>query len=127
MSFSIEVCVGQIVKDLITTPDYSALMEYITENHKNDFVRLKQEPTEDGVHVLPTYYKVLFTNSVSIIVEELEMSYGCTRFEIRQIYAGKWNEMFVSWLTPEDDQYEWLGRSSWRDGMNMYGGTNGGV
>ncbi len=125
MTFSVEVCIGQIVKDLISTPDHSALMEDINENHKNDFVLLKHELAEDGFQELPQYYKVLFTNSVSIIVEQLEMMAGWTRFRVRQIDAGKWPEMFVSWLTPEDSEYEWLGQMSWCDGINMYGGSNG--
>jgi hypothetical protein len=113
--FCVNAVVSKLLTDYVIQKDYSELMEDINENHADDFVRLK---TPYG----PILYKVMFTTSDTIIVQELEMSLD-TRFEVLKIHASEWDDRFDSWLTPDDENYEWLGRSSWEDGFRMYGAT----
>ena len=125
-SLDIATVIGVLVKDFVTPPDYSELMKDICQNHADDFVELHKfdavNPVCPGAtKPLPELYKILFTTSDAIIVQELEKSWNRTRFEVRKIEAGEWDDYFVGWLAPGDDKYGWLGTSSWVDGMRMYG------
>jgi hypothetical protein len=123
-SFDIATVVGVLVKEFALPPDYSTLMEELA-THENDFVRLHTldsiAPVCPGAIPIPRMFKILFTTDEAIIVQELELTWGNSRFEVRKIDACEWDDYFVEWLTPEDEDYGYLGRSLWVDGMRMYG------
>ena len=117
MSFCINAVVAKVLKDYVTPPDYSELMRDINENHANDFVVLKQDgrhPTT-GKRFEPTDYKVLFTTSDTIVVQEVQMSFGRTRFKVRKFHAKEWPDYYEGWVTWSE-----LTRM-WEDGCRYYG------
>ena len=81
MKMDIDSVVGTLVKDFLQKPDYSPLMEEIA-THEEDFCNLTFEGETE-----PKLYKVLFTTDDTIIVQELELTWNRTRFEVRKIHA----------------------------------------
>ena len=123
MAFSSEQLVSQILLDYVEIPDYSNLMEDINDNHGLDFVTLKSDGIcpETGNPWLPQLFKVLFTTSDTIIVQQVLMTFDTTRFRVRKIHAEEWADFFESWLKPGDKRYLPQGKFPWENGCRMYG------
>ena len=112
--------VAKIVKVCLQGPDFSALKK---ELRSHEFVRLYWEVVR-GLRETPTdsnranVKKILFVNERSVIVQDVELSADCTRFETHKILLQDWEKCFESWLTDPDDI---LGmRFCWNDGIEMY-------
>ena len=121
-----ETIVAKIVTDYVLPPDYTNLMRDINDNHSEDFVKLKSDGIcpATGNPWLPTYYKVLFTTSDTIIVQQIQMSYDLTRFRVRKFHASEWSDYFVSWLSHGDEAYNDY-KELWDLGAAFYGADVG--
>ena len=121
--FCVNTVIAKTLHNYIQAPDYSELMENINEIHAEDFVELKSDGIcpATGNPWLPRYHKVLICTSDTIIVQELGLSRNRTRFRVRMIPAKDWDEFFISWLAPGDEDYISLGLSMWNQGFRMYG------
>ena len=88
----INTVISKILLNYVNPLEYSKLMKDINENHAGDFVELKQDGSP------PAFYKVLFTTTDTIIVENLSFKGHMTRFEVRKIDAAQWDDYFVRWI-----------------------------
>ena len=66
-----------------------------------------------------SWYKIKFVCEDSVIVEELELNAGETRFLSHKIYLKDWQNHFVYWMDPSHARFE-DARLCWEDGVEMY-------
>ena len=91
--------VAKIVKECLQGPDFSALKE---ELRSHEFVRLYWQVVK-GIRETPTApnytntKKILFVNERSVIVQDVEMPCGASRFVTYKILLQDWEKVFASW------------------------------
>ena len=68
--------------------------------------------------------KVLFTSTTTVILQEVELTCGYTRFKVRQIALPDWKLWFIEWIDEEHDRYS-DAVYCWERGMGMYGANVG--
>jgi hypothetical protein len=119
--FDINAVVGTLIKEYVAEPDYTELREEIAK-HADDFVVWDWKPKgEPRKGLLNREYKVIATTKDCVVLQELQMTWNKTRFQVHVVELKLWGEYFVEWLTPEDEKYQFLGVSCWEDGARMYG------
>ena len=119
--FCVNAMVAKVLKDYVQQPDYS---EKRAEIANHEFASLKRRLPRTSTQIANHDYdgsvwcKILFTTSDAVIVQEVEMTCGNTRFQVYKIEISEWDGTFVEWL--DDD---WVVRDCWEKGARMYGAT----
>lgn len=103
--------VAKIVKECLQGPDFSDLKEEL-RNH--EFVNLI--PANRNPSKFTKWFKILFVCENSVIVQEVELTYGETRFVTQRIWFSDWAGMFDSWVTTRRECLKYC----WADGYEMY-------
>lgn len=106
--------VGVLIKDYVTEPDYSELRQEISE-HDGDFVTIHW-----GGKLLPKIYAPQYTTKECVILQEVEMTWNVTRFNVYLVKLEDWERLFVEWISPGHKLYSCM-RGAWEDGARMYG------
>ena len=112
--------VAKIVKECLQGPDFSALKEEIA-NH--EFVHMYWEVLK-GHRETPTSVghtktkKILFINEASVIVQDVKLSVGSSRWITNKVYLADWHKVFAGWLGSEGMKH--VMRMCWGDGIEMY-------
>ena len=116
--FCVNTVVSKLVKDYVQQPDYSAIRDEI-DAHTEGFCLIRQRFEEpDGP--VGKLAKVLFTNSETVIVQDLELTCGHTRYNVRQIALPDWQKWLKEWVDEGGFYYD-VCVDCWQDGMRMYG------
>ena len=113
-----EKCLAKEIVELLQ-PDYSEKIAEI-EAHETKFVVLLLGSATSGETGPTKWYRVLFTASDCVVVQEIELTAGYTRFKIKKIQFSDWDEKFVEWIGTDHDRF-CDAASCWNDGMQMYG------
>ena len=115
--FCVNSIIAKTLESYVQVPDYSDLRDEI-ENHT--FVQLKRQLTPDarGIWHLQRY-KILFVTSDTVIVEETELTCGCSRFQVRKIDLSEWDQWFDEYI--DEGEGFVVQEMCWADGMRMYG------
>ena len=120
--FCVNTVVSKLVKDYMQQPDYSAIRDEI-DAHTEGFCLIRQtleDPVAGVCRPLGKLAKVLFTNSETVIVQDLELTCGHTRFNVRQIALPDWQKWLKEWVDEGGFYYD-VCVDIWQDGMRMYG------
>ena len=108
--FCVNAVVSNLLRDYVTPRDFTQKREEI-EAHK--LVRID---VKGGTRNKGDWCKILFTTSDTAIVQEIELTWGHTRFQVFKVHLSEWDAKFVEWL--DDD---WAVRDCNEEGMRMYG------
>ena len=120
--FCVNTVVSKLVKDYVQQPDYSAIRDEI-DAHTEGFCLIRQrleDPDTQVLRPLGKLAKVLFTNSETVIVQDLELTCGHTRYNVRQIALPDWQKWLKEWVDEGGFYYD-VCVDIWQDGMRMYG------
>ena len=116
--FCINAVVGTLLKDYVQQPCHDELLDEI-KTHKYVVLRIPSETDfiSDGAGY---WFAILHVTSDSVVVQEVEMTAGETRFIVRIVKCVDWNEVFVGWV--DEDHERWNDCDyAWQVGMGMYG------
>ena len=117
-------CVNTVVSNLLTGyvqgPDWSALRE---ELEAHTYVSLQWKiladpSTTETDSKFSNIKRILFVNTDSVIVQDVELTIFCTRFTTHKIYFEDWAKCFTGW---DDGERKWLWDECWANGCRMYG------
>lgn len=106
--FCVNAVIAEVLKDYVVQPDYSEKLEEI-QGH--EFVSLKVKGGTRG-----DWCKILFTTTDTAVVQEVELTWGHTRFQVFKVELKDWDTLFEGWL---DDDLVVL--DCYENGMRMYG------
>jgi hypothetical protein len=113
-----ERLVSNLLETYLAPPDWT---EKRTEIRSHKFVSLRRDGVNDRNEPLcTTWYKVLFTTSDTVVVQQAELTGGETRFQVEGIPLAEWDARVEEWIDEDHDRYEDV-RSAWAEGMGMYG------
>lgn len=118
MSLCIDNVVSNLLLSYINPKDWSPLIE---ELKKHKFVRLqwkilKNPDTAERDPKFCNTKAILFINTDSVIVQNVQMSVGDTRFKVLKIMFEDWNSVFVNWPNTDGRLERFM-----KDGCLMYG------
>ena len=116
MDFDSDAIVGAIIKGYVQQPDYSNIRDEIEEHKAPGFCRVKRDENDR----CPGWCKILFVTSETVIIQEVELTFGQTRFQVRNIPFPEWKGLFVEWIGNLHTRYVDVA-GCWIDGMCMYG------
>jgi hypothetical protein len=111
-----ERLVSNLLETYVQTPDWSAKR---TEIRSHKFVSLRRSGTI-WYPLCTIWYKVLFTTSDTVVVQQVELTGGETRFQVEGIPLAEWDARVEEWIDEDNVRYEDV-RSAWAEGMGMYG------
>jgi len=124
MSTKQEFCVNTVVSKLLTDfvqqRDFSELRETI-ESHK--YAKLKHHVIHNtGMYPnATTWYKILFTTTDCVIVQDVLLKCGDTRFGVHKIQlSDEWENVFGEWIDENHDRYQDCDYE-FRNGMRSWG------
>ena len=66
------------------------------------------------------WFAILHVTSDSVVVQEVLLTAGESRFIVRVVKCADWNGAFVGWIDEDHERYACCG-DCWDDGMIMYG------
>ena len=112
MEFNLEAVVGTIIKGYVQVPDYSAIRDEVEAHKDPGFCRVRGE---ENNRRSSCWYKVLFVTSESVIIQDVELDSGKTRFGVRNIALSEWKELLVEWIGKDHYEYE-DAVEMWNDG-----------
>lgn len=110
-TFCVNAVISMIINEYLRGPDWSGLITKI-KNYK--YVNLQYRIVEDPETEFTSkawygcYYRILFVNQDSIIVENIELEIGDKRYGIYQIFYNDWDKVFISWVDEDTDNIEEL-------------------
>ena len=110
-SMSLQNTVANLIVQKLQ-PDYTSLR---TEIESHEFVLMtttSQRP--------PMWTKVLFTTDYDVIIQEVLLVVGATRFLTHKMPLSGWDTHFGEWIDKGHDRYYDV-LDSWDQGMGMYG------
>ena len=117
-------CVNTLISSLLTGyvqgPDWSTLREEL-ENHTYVSLQYKILETPSTTEIDPKFSKImriLFVNTNSVIVQDVEMEFDCTRYTTHKIFFEDWTKCFTGW---EDGRRKSDWDYCWNQGCRMYG------
>ena len=118
-TFDINAVISKTLLEYVQTPDWSVLKE---ELEAHTYAQMKWKVVRDPscTETDPRFSnikRILFVNETSVIVQDVEMSCGHTRFETHKVYFEDWGKCFISWA--EERKQDW--DECWVDGCRMYG------
>ena len=61
-----------------------------------------------------------FTTNDCVVVQEVEMKVGNTRFLVHKVEFSEWHTIFVEWIDEDHDRYLDCAQC-WDEGWYMYG------
>ena len=117
--FCVNTVVAKLLKDYVMPLNYDALK---TELNQHTYGRFKWKLVRDITcqEDDPKYWnikRILFVNEQSVIVQDVEMSVGMTRFETHKIMFRDWNRVFIDWEESRTSAWD----NCWNQGCRMYG------
>ena len=119
MSFCVNTVISSLLRDYAVQPDYSELREQL-EGHEYVYLRTSGVHPDTGKPFLPTWSKILFTTTDTVVVQEVELTWGHTRFQVKGIPLTSWEDEFVEWINEDHHRYSDC-VECWEEGMGMYG------
>ena len=111
--------IASIVKECLQGPDFSKLKKEILTH---EFVSVYWEVIK-GIRIekrknYTNTKKILFVTDRSVIVQDVELSCGSSRFVTYQIYLKDWEKVFASWISSSGMKSAM--RECWERGIYMY-------
>ena len=103
-------CIGKIIVETLQ-PDYSVLK---TEIEQFEYVSLYFPRFN-----IPRNYKILFATNETVVVQEIEMTWGETRFQTFGVKFEDWENHFRGFVSLGSSDFT-LCDICWRDGFEMY-------
>jgi hypothetical protein len=67
-----------------------------------------------------TWYKILFTTTDCVIVQDVLLNCGDTRFGVYKIQLSEWENVFGEWIDENHDRYQDCDEE-FRNGMLSWG------
>ena len=123
-SFCQNALVSSFLLEYVQTPTYEDLTNEI---EKHQFVVLKKQPKElmvcyemDKEDNGKQWFAILHTTLCSVIVQEVLLAVGDTRFTVHKIPLKDWNDVFCEWVDLDHKRYGDCQRE-WQLGMRSFG------
>ena len=117
--FCINTVISKTVAAYVALPNYDALKDEIRQHTYGRFKwKLVKDPTctnED-----PSFFntkRILFVNEQSVVIQDVEMSVGVTRFGTYKIMLEDWTRVFIDWSDERTIDWDYC----WNQGCRMYG------
>ena len=119
-SFCVNSVVAKLLKDYVSMPtNHDALKEEIMQHTYGRFKwKLIKDPAcQDEDPKYSNVKRILFVNERSVIVQDVEMSVGSTRFDTYKIMLDDWARVFIAWAERRTADWD----NCWYEGCRMYG------
>ena len=123
MSKKQEFCVNTVIAKVLQDYNQSPTFEDLkAELRQHTYGRFKWKLVEDlscpdEDPKFNNVKRILFVNEASVIIQDVEMIVGSTRFDTHKIMLKDWNRVFIKWAEERSNDWNYC----WNQGARMYG------
>jgi len=110
--FCVNTLVAKVLKDYVQVPTYEELKEEI-QNQEYAEMKLSTD-------TIPDWYAMLYVTTEHVVVQDVLLTAGQTRYETHLVKLSEWNTYFVEWIDENHNRYEDC-HYEFRNGMRSYG------
>ena len=110
--FCVNAVVATVLKDYIKVPDYEAVLDEVLQH---DYANLKLPG-----HAIHHWYAILHKTSDSVIVQDVLLNAGDTRFATHVVHIADWDGVFMEWIDADHARYHDC-HYEFQRGMRSYG------
>ena len=122
--FCVNAVVAKVIKDYITPENFDDLKATLRQHTYGRFKWKLVRDISRGQAVQKSYdpkfndvKRILFINEASVILQDVELSFGKTRFDTYKVMLRDWDRVFIAWAEKRVADWD----SCWEEGCRMYG------
>ena len=114
--FCVNTVVAKIIKDYVQVPTFEELKEEIQHQ---EYARMKLSTDR---MITGYWYAMLYVTTEHVVVQDVLLKVGDTRFGTHLVKLSDWNTYFIEWIDEGHDRYQDC-HYEFRNGMRSWGAT----